>query len=90
MKGSIVCSTDSSTDNDAMVFNTVAYSSAIAAPGTQGQTKSFTIALTATGAAANRHCAGFIGRDADNSGAVGDDITTDTELIVLNLEYVRS
>lgn len=89
MKGSIVCSTNASTDNDAMVFNTVTYSSAISAPGTQGQSAPFTVALTTTGMAANRHCNGFIGRDADNTGGAADDITTDLELESLNLEYLR-
>jgi hypothetical protein len=86
MKAGQVTSIDSSTDDDALAFAAADVSAAIAAPGTQGQTIGFTIALTTTNMAANRKCVVFIGRDPDN---VSDTITTDLELLVLNLEYTN-
>ena len=84
MKGGQGSSVDSSTNDNAIVFAAGDLSSAIAAPGTQGQTISFTISLTATNMAANRRCCIFIGRDPDNA---SDTITTDLELCALNFEY---
>lgn len=86
LKGSIAVSTDSSTDDDAIVFNTVTGSS-WSAPGTQGQTLVGSIALTTTNMAANRKATIFFGRDAD--GTLGtDDMSNDFILLALHLEYV--
>ncbi|HUS95672.1 MAG TPA: hypothetical protein VMX97_02915 [Hyphomicrobiaceae bacterium] len=87
MKGGQVTSVDGSTDDDALVFAAGDVSSAISAPGTQGWTVGFTIALTATNMAANRKIVVFIGRDPDNG---SDDITTDLELLALNFEYTTA
>ena len=87
MKGGQVTSVDSSTDDDALVFVAADVSASISAPGTQGQTIGFTITLTATNMAVARKCVIFIGRDPDNA---SDTITTDLELLVLNLEYTTT
>lgn len=87
MKAGQVTTVNSSSDDDALVFVAADVSSSITAPGTQGQTVPFTIALTATNMAANRQCRLFIGRDPDNG---SDTITTDLELLSLNLEYTRT
>lgn len=87
MKAGQVTTTDDSTDDDALAFGTADVSSSISAPGTQGRTAEFTIALTTTGMAAGRKCVIFIGRDPDNA---SDDIATDLELLALNLEYTTT
>ena len=87
MKAGQVTSIDSSTDDDALAFVAADESSAISAPGTQGQTIGFTIVLTATNMAANRKIVVFIGRDPDNA---SDDIATDLELLGLNFEYTAA
>ena len=87
MKGGQGTSVDSSTDDDALVFAAADVSASISAPGTQGQTIGFTIALTATSMAANRKIVVFIGRDPDNA---SDTITTDLELLALNFEYTAA
>ena len=87
MKGGQVTSVDSSTDDDALTFAAGDLSASISAPGTQGQTIGFTIALTTTNMAVNRKIVVFIGRDPDNA---SDTITTDLELLALNLEYTTA
>lgn len=87
MKAGQVTTIDGSTDDDAVVFAAGDLSAAIAAPGTQGQTVEFTIALTATNMAANRKIALFIGRDQDNG---SDTMTGKAELVGLNFEYVTT
>jgi len=87
MKGGQVSSVDSSTDDDALVFVAGDVSSAVAAPGTQGQTIGFTITLTSTNMSANRKIVVFIGRDADNA---SDTATGDLELLALNFEYTTA
>lgn len=84
MKAGQVTSIDGTDDDDALVFVAADTSAAITAPGTQGQTISFTITLTTTGMAADRKCVIFIGRDPDNG---SDGVTTDLELLALTLEY---
>lgn len=86
MKAGQVTSIDSSTDDDALVFVAADVSAAIAAPGTQGQVKEFTITLTATNMAAGRKCEMFIGRDADNG---SDTATGDLQLLTLDFEYTN-
>lgn len=87
MKAGQVSSTDASTDDDAVVFAAGDLSASIAAPGTQGQTVSFTIALTATNMAANKTMRLFIGRDPDHA---SDTAIGDLELLSLNLEYTTT
>ena len=87
MKAGQVTSVDASTDDDAVVYAAADVSGSIAAPGTQGQTVTFTIALTATNMAASRKCALFIGRDPDNA---SDTATGDLELLTLVLEYTTA
>jgi len=87
MKAGQAISIDSTTDDDALVFVAADVSSAISAPGTQGQTVGFTITLTATNMAANRKIVIFIGRDPDNG---SDNIATDLELLALNFEYTTT
>ncbi|MGD9714927.1 MAG: hypothetical protein AB7V46_23130, partial [Thermomicrobiales bacterium] len=87
MSGSIVCSANTSSDDDGLAYNTVATTGAVSVPGTQGQTKEFTLALTTTGMAAQRSCKAFIGRDASDT--TNDTATGDLELVNLNLEYTR-
>ena len=87
MKGGQVSTIDSSTDDDAAVYAAADLSASITAPGTQGQTVEFSIALTTTNMLANRHISLFIGRDPDHA---SDTITTDLELIDLNFEYVTA
>ena len=82
-KAAIAPITDSSTDDDATVFNTVG-TVTLAAPGTQGQTITGTIALTVTGVSANRKVTIFIGRDADNA---ADTMAGDAVLVAATLEY---
>jgi len=84
MKAGQVSTVDSSTDDDALTFAAADVSASIAAPATQGQTVTFTIALTTTNMAANRKIVVFVGRDPDNA---SDTITTDLELLVLQCEY---
>lgn len=86
MKAGQVSTTDSSTDDDATVFVAADVSGSISAPGTQGQTVEFTIALTTTNMGAEKLLRVFIGRDPDNA---SDDIATDLELMDLNLEYTN-
>jgi hypothetical protein len=87
MKAAQVTSVDSSTDDDALAFGTADVSASITAPGTQGQTIGFTVALTTTNMAASRKSVIFIGRDADNA---SDTAAGDVELLALNLEYTVS
>lgn len=87
MKGGQVTTVTDSTDDDAVIFAAGDLSAAIAADITQGQTTAFTIALTTTNMAANDKCILFIGRDPDNA---SDTITTDLELLALNLEYTTT
>jgi hypothetical protein len=87
-KGSIAVSTDSSTDDDAIVFNTVTGTSGTA-PASQGQTLSTTIALTTTNMAANRKATIFVGRDADATLGT-DDMTGDAILCAVTFEYTPS
>lgn len=85
-KASIAVTVDSSTDDDAIVFNTVTGTSGTA-PATQGQTLSTTITLTTTNMSANRLYTIFVGRDAD--GTLGtDDMTGDAELLSVVFSYV--
>jgi len=87
MKAGQVSTVDSSTDDDALAFAAGDLSAAIPAPGTQGQTVEFTIALTATNMAANRKMVFFVGRDPDHA---SDTIATDLELVALNFEYTTT
>lgn len=87
-KGGQVSTLDSSTDDDAKVFVAADVASNATVPGTQGQTVSFTIALTMTGASANRHCTIFVGRDADDG--TNDTATGDAELLSLTFEYTAA
>jgi hypothetical protein len=87
-KGAQSSTTDASTADSAKVYDTVAVAANAAAPGTLGQTASFTIDLTMTGAAANRLCCVMIGRDADDG--TNDTATGDAELLGLSFEYVTS
>ena len=87
MKGGQSTSVDSSTDDDALTFAAGDLSASISAPGTQGQTIGFTIALTTTNMAVNRKIVVFIGRDPDHA---SDTITTDLELLALNFEYTTT
>jgi hypothetical protein len=87
MKAGQVTTVNSSTDDDALVYVAADLSGDITAPGTQGQSVQFTIALTTTNMAANRKCCLFIGRDPDHA---NDTITTDLELVSLMLEYTSS
>lgn len=86
MKAGQVTTIDSSTDDDALVFVAGDLSAAIAAPGTQGQVKEFTVTLTATNMAAGRKCEMFIGRDADNG---SDTASGDLQLLTLDFEYTN-
>lgn len=87
MKAGVAFTTDGSTDDDSLVFAAADVSASVAAPATQGQTVEFTIALTMTGAAVNRKCVVFVGRDPDNA---SDTVTTDLELLSLVLEYTTA
>jgi len=87
MKAGQVTTVDGSTDDDATSYAATDLSSSVTAPGTQGQTVSFTIALTTTNMAANRLCRLYIGREPDNA---SDTATGDLELLSLNLEYTTA
>jgi len=89
MKGGQVTSVDSSTDDDALAFGTADLSSVVVVPGTQGQVKEFTIALTDANRAANRKSLIFVGRNAD-AGGTDDDATGDLELLALAFEYTTT
>lgn len=86
MKGGQVSTTDSSTDDDVVLYVAGDLSASITAPGTQGQTVEFTITLTATNMGAEKLIRVFIGRDPDHA---SDTITTDLELMDLTLEYTN-
>lgn len=85
-KGSVAPTVDSSTDDDAVVFNTVA-TTTTAVAGTQGQTKTTLLTLTMTSVAANEKVVFFVGRDADNG---SDNMTGDAELLAVTFEYTGS
>lgn len=87
-KGGQVSTQDGSTADAAKAFAAADVAANAAAPGTLGQTASFTIALTMTTAAANRLFVGFIGRDADD--ATNDTAAGDAYLLALNFEYVTA
>jgi hypothetical protein len=83
-KAAASVTTDSSTDDDASVFNAAVLGAASAAPATQGQSKEVTIALNTTGFAANRWITVFIGRDADNA---SDTLVGNAILMGAQFEY---
>ena len=85
-KGGIEIGALSSTDMDAAVFNAADAAAAVTVPGTVGQVKETTIALTMTGAGANLPCIVFIRRDADAGGdtAAGDAALTGATFTYLN------
>lgn len=76
----------SSTDMDAAVFNAADAAAASTVPGTVGQFKETTIALTMTGASAGDEAILFVGRDAD---AGGDTAAGDATLRTAIFEYER-
>lgn len=86
-KGSAVAITDGVTQDNTIIFNTVALAAASAAPGTAGFTKEATIALPTTGFAASRMIAVMLGRDADNA---GDTLAVDAVLMRARFEYSRT
>lgn len=75
--------TDLSSNDNSLVFTALDATGAIAVPGTLGQIKEFTLALTTTGMAANRKCIIFVGRRITVSG----NATGNMELLSLNLEF---
>ncbi len=87
MKGGQVSTTDGSTDDDATAYVAADLSSSVSAPGTQGQTVEFTIALTMTNAGAEKLMRLFIGREPDNA---SDTATGDVELMDLMFEYTTT
>jgi hypothetical protein len=86
-KGGQASSVNSSTAQGAIVFAAGDLATAVTVPGTAGHTIGFTITLTTTNMAVNRHMELFIGRDADNA---GDTATGDAELLSLNFEYTTT
>lgn len=84
-KGAVAQSTDSSTNIESTntVFDTVTVSAATAVPGTIGQTKEVSFALTGS-YAAGRLTQIMIGRDADNA---SDTSTSDAVLEGATFEY---
>lgn len=66
-KAALAPTVDGSTDDKDRVYNAVALSSAVAAPGTLDQTVEVLIDLTVTNVLAGRTVELFIGRDADNA-----------------------
>lgn len=87
-KGAQCSTVDASTADSAKVYDTVVTAANVAAPGTLGQTASFTMDLTMTSAAANRNCCVFIGRDADDG--TNDTATGDAELLSLEFYYTTT
>lgn len=86
-KGGQASSENGVTDDDAKAFAAVA-TTISAVPGTQGQTKEFTLTLTATTMAASRHCVVFIGRDASDT--TNDTAAGDAYLLSLVFEYTTA
>lgn len=82
-KAAFAAAVNSDTDDDAMVFNTVA-TSTTTAPGTQGQVVETQIALDDTNMQENRKVTVFLGRDADNA---ADTMTGDAELLAVMLKH---
>jgi len=67
-KGGVELVTPSSGVVPASSYNAADVAAAVAVPGTVGQFKETSIALTMTGAAAGRYASLFLGRDADAGG----------------------
>ena len=86
-KAGIEIATASSTDLDAAIFNAADAAAASTVPGTVGQVKETTIALTMTGAGADLACVVFVGRDAD---AGGDTAAGDAALFAAALSYANA
>lgn len=87
LKGGQGSSTDSNTDDDAVVFAAKDVSGTLTAPGTQGQVIEFTITLTTTNMGADKKIQMFVGRDPTNG---SDTITTDLELTDVTYEYTTT
>lgn len=84
-KASIYVATASSSDIDtSAAFNAADLSSAIAVPGTSGQFKQTSIALTTPGLAASRFAIVMLGRDADNG---SDTAAGDARVIAVSFSY---
>lgn len=84
-KAGIEIADPSSTDIDAATYNAADTAAASTVPGTVGQYKETTIALTMTGATAGDWVGLFVGRDAD---AAGDTAAGDACLVAASFEYV--
>lgn len=84
-KASIYVATASSSDIDtSAAFNAPDLSSAIAVPGTSGQHKLTSIALTSPGLAASRWAVLMVGRDADNA---SDTAAGDARIIAVSFSF---
>lgn len=84
MKAGQAASTDGSTAWPNAVFAAGDLSATTAVPGTVGQTKELSWALTMTGVAANRLITLFLGRDADNA---ADTAVGNVNVIAVEFEY---
>ena len=85
LKASVYVATASSSDIDtSAAYNTVDTSGAVAVPGTSGQFKQTSIALTSPGLAAGRWASLTIGRDAN---AGGDTAAGDVRVIGVSFQY---
>jgi hypothetical protein len=84
-KASIYVATASSSDIDtSAAFNAPDLSAATAVPGTAGQFKSTSIALTTPGLAAGRFAIVLIGRDADHA---SDTAAGDANVLTASFSY---
>lgn len=84
MKAAVAIAVNLSTDDDAIIFSSVTTSGAVSVPGTQGQVKELTIALTMTNAAPNRKMVLMIGSEGTGWTAAGT-----LRLMSAKFEYVR-